>query len=89
MLVVIAVAFATSGDTLEAVVFALIAPLFVPAVVVSAVDSPRRNAILRASTALCLLIAIGGAFVDYGIPVVMSLPTFCLALAAGLIFQSR
>ena len=84
---VIAVAFAASDDTIEAVVFALLAPLFIPAVVVSAVDAPRRNAVLRASTALCLVIALGGGIVDYGIPIVMSLPTLLLAQAAGLIFQ--
>jgi hypothetical protein len=86
---VVAAAFAASDDTLEAVVFGLIAPLFFPAIAVSLTNSIYRNTVLRASTALSLVIAIAGGIIDFGIPVVMSLPTVLLAQGAGLIFQRR
>jgi hypothetical protein len=88
-LVVIAVAFLLDDDPVPAAVYGLAAPLFIPAAVVSVVDSQRRNFVLRVSTVLCMVIAIGSAvtLTDIGVPIIMSLPTLLLAQAAGLIFQ--
>ncbi len=83
----IGAAFLADDQTLEGVVFALLALLFIPALVASSISTPRRSAILRASTVLAILIALLGGIVDFGIPLVMALPTVVLAQAAGLVFQ--
>ena len=87
VLAVIGAAFLADDKTLEGVAFALLALLFIPGFAASIADTPRRNAVLRAETALCLAIALLGGIVDFGIPIVMALPTIVLAQSAGLVFN--
>lgn len=61
---------------------------FAPGIVFSIMPSSRREAVLRAETALALGFAFFGVFVvkDIGIPVLLAPPTLMLATAAGWVF---
>lgn len=74
----------------SAAAYGVAALAFVPAVVVSIVPTGRREAVLRASTALCLVLAFFGLFFfDPGIAVLLSPPTILLATGAGLVFRGK
>lgn len=86
-LLLIAISFAQSDRQVWTFVYGPLAALFVPAVVASQVDTPRRRFVLRASTTLAVFIALASLPVDYGIPLLLAPSVALLAQAAGFIFQ--
>lgn len=85
---VMTVGFLLSDDRqFLAPVFAVLALLFVPAIAVSVRDHPRRQTVLRLSTALALVVGFAGFVADPAVPVLMGPPMVLLATGAGLIFQ--
>ncbi|MEO6198190.1 MAG: hypothetical protein ABIP58_08835 [Dehalococcoidia bacterium] len=86
ILIAIGAAFLSDGDEMFGLMFPALAILFIPALVVSATAIPRRKGILQATTVAAMVIALGGGIVDFGIPLIMALPTVLLAQAAGLLF---
>jgi hypothetical protein len=88
-----AVAYGVSDNdhkTVSAIVYAVAALAFVPAIVVSITPTSRRNLVLRAETALCMVLAFAGLFFfDPGIAVLLSPPTIMLATGAELVFQGK
>lgn len=78
-----------SGNSqLWAVPFAAIALAFIPALYVSLRNTPRRNAVLRATTGFCLVAAVLGSLpLGIGFALLMAPPLALIASAAGLVFQ--
>lgn len=88
VVVVTAAAFATSDDEQAfAFIYGPLAAAFLPAVWASIAPTPHRNAVLRGSTVLALVVAFGSVPIDYGLAGLLAPATVLLAQAAGLIFQ--
>ena len=86
ILIAVGAAFLSDGEALWGIVFPALSLLFLPALVASVISTPRRKRVLQFTTVLTVIIALGGGIVDFGIPLIMSLPTVLLAQAAGLLF---
>jgi len=75
-----------------AVLYGVLALVFVPAIVFSMIDSPRRQAVLRAETGLCLILGIATLFVpplDPGVSLLLTPATVLLATGAGIVFAAN
>jgi hypothetical protein len=88
----LAVALAAGAGTASrwwAVPLAVIALLFLPALICSVMPTPARSMVLRATTIGCLVIGAGGLFIDPTLAVVLAPPTGLLAVGAGFVMQGR
>lgn len=74
-----------------AVLYAVLALAFVPAIVFSMIESPRRQAVLRAETGLCLVLALATFIppLDPGISLLLTPATLLLATGAGIVFGAN
>lgn len=89
--VVAVIALADPGDRTRswALFYAAVSLGFLPAAAFSILPSPRRDLVLRATTAACMALVFVGLFAlgDIGFPIILAPPTVLLATGAGLIFQ--
>jgi hypothetical protein len=83
----IAAAFLDDDRAAVGALFGVFALCFLPALAMSLSPVPGRRRVLRYSTVLALAIALGGAPLDFGIPLVMAPSVVVLAQAAGFLFQ--
>jgi hypothetical protein len=74
-----------------AVLYGVVALAFVPAIVFSMVESRRREAVLRAETGLCLVLALATFIppLDTGISLLLTPATVLLATGAGIVFGRK
>lgn len=74
-----------------AALYGALALAFVPAMVFSMIESQRRQAVLRAETGLCLVVALASFIppLDPGISLLQVPATLLLATGAGIVFAAN
>jgi hypothetical protein len=76
------------GEVVAGVTLAVMASAYLPAVWVSVVPVPQRQAVLRGVLAVTLVfVVVGVVFLDAAIALLLIVPSTLLAIAAGLVFQ--
>jgi Na+/proline symporter len=77
--------------SLLAALYGVLGLAFVPAIVFSMIESRRRQAVLRAETGLCLVLALASFIppLDPGISLLLVPATLLLATSAGIVFAAN